>query len=262
MLILSISFLIFISCASLFYAFFPNLFIYDHVSININEILDPPSLIHFLGTDALGRDILVRLIRGAQTSLSIAFSTAAIALIIGVSLAACAAYIGGKVDFLILRFIDFIYSLPDLLVLSIISLMFSRSSGAIVIGLAFINWMEIARITRSELIRLKEDEFIKASYLIGLSHWGIITRHLIPNAATLILVSLGFTLPRAILSESTLSFIGLGISPPNTSWGTIAGDSFQYIRTNPMLLLFPALLIFLTSLSFNRIADYYSSKGR
>ena len=230
------------------------------MTINTDQVLELPSVTHFLGTDFLGRDIFIRLIKGAQTSLLIAFSTALIAFIIGVSLAALAAYIGGKVDFLILRFIDFIYSLPDLLVLSIVALLFSRSVMAIVVGLSLINWMEIARITRAEFLRLKEEEFIKAASMIGLSHFQIIFKHLIPNSLTLILVALGFTLPRAILSESTLSFIGLGISAPNTSWGTIAGDSFQYIGTEPQLLFFPALLIFLTSLSFNRIADYYSSR--
>ena len=258
--ILSISFLIIISVSTLLYTLCPDCFSHDHISININSILEAPSSNHILGTDALGRDIFIRIIKGAQTSLSIAFSTAAIAFLIGVSMASLAAYVGGKVDFIILKFIDFIYSLPDLLVLSIVSLLFSRSSGAIVFGLAFINWMEMTKITRAELLKLKQEEFIIASKLIGLNHLQIIFKHLIPNAWTLILVSIGFTLPRAILSESTLSFIGLGISPPNTSWGTIAGDSFQYLRTNPSLLIYPAAIIFLTSLSFNRIADYYSKK--
>lgn len=242
------------------YARFPEFFTQDPFLIDSAVMLQAPSLEHIAGTDALGRDLFTRLILGAQMSLSIAFLTALIALCIGVCLAVIAAYVGGKVDALILKFIDLVYSLPDLLILSMIGLCFARSNVAIVIGLASINWMEIARITRAELLKLKNEEFILASRLIGLSHLQIILRHLVPNAIGLILVALGFTLPRAILSESTLSFIGLGLTPPSTSWGTLAGDAFQYLRTDPHLLLFPAILIFLTSFSFNRISEMLSRK--
>ena len=253
----SISFLLIISSLALLYAKFPQIFPCDPFLIDSSQILASPSFLHLAGTDALGRDLFTRLILGAQTSLMIALLTAIIALFIGVLIAVVAAYIGGWVDSLILRFIDLIYSLPDLLILSIIGLCFSRSSTAIVIGLACINWMEIARITRAELLKLKKEEFILASKLIGLSHQQLIIKHLLPNVSSLILVSLGFTLPRAILSESTLSFIGLGLSPPNTSWGTLAGDAFQYLRTDPHLLFFPAILIFLTSFSFNKISESF-----
>ena len=255
MLIFSIAFLLIISSISLIYGQFPQVFPHDPYYIDSSKILCPPNGIYLAGTDALGRDLFTRLILGAQTSLMIAFLTAFMALVIGVCLAVLAAYIGGKCDYFILKFIDLIYSLPDLLILSIIGLCFSRSTMSIVIGLACINWMEIARITRAELLKLKQEEFILSARLIGLNHSQIILKHLLPNVSTLILVSLGFTLPIAILSESTLSFIGLGLAAPNTSWGTLAGDAFQYLRTDPYLLLFPALLIFLTSFSFNRIAE-------
>lgn len=256
----SLAFLVIISLLAFIYAKFPTLFTHDPFLINSSVILQAPNLEHIAGTDALGRDLFTRLILGAQMSLSIAFLTALIALLIGVCFAVSAAYIGGKVDALILKFIDLIYSLPDLLILSMIGLCFARSNTAIIIGLASINWMEIARITRAELLKLKNEEFILASKLIGLNHFQIIFKHLLPNALGLILVALGFTLPRAILSESTLSFIGLGLTPPNTSWGTLAGDAFQYLRTDPHLLFFPAALIFLTSFSFNRISEMLSKR--
>lgn len=227
---------------------------FDH--IEVNEILQPPNLNHIFGTDALGRDLFIRIVHGAKMSLSIAFLTAFNALVIGLILGISAGYIGKSWDEFVMRTIDFIYSLPDLLVLSIIALFVSRSTSGIVIGLAFINWMDLARITRVEIKRLKSEEFIQASKLFGMQDLGIIFKHLIPNAMGPIIATLSFTIPRAILVESTLSFIGLGLSPPETSWGTLAGDAWQYMRTDPHMIFFPALMIFLTVYSFNILGDY------
>ena len=232
--------------------------------MDLNTILQAPSLQHLMGTDPMGRDLLVRMIHGSQMSLSIAFLTALMTLIIGTLLGTIAAYVGGWVDELIMKLIDFIYSLPDLLVLSIIALFVSRSTTGIVIGLAFINWMDLARLVRVEILKLKSEEFIEASRSLGLGHMNIIVKHLLPNTLPSIIVALSFTIPRAILSESTLSFIGLGISPPDTSWGTLAGDAWQYLRSDPYMIFFPALMIFLTVFCFNylgdQLRDYYSSK--
>jgi oligopeptide transport system permease protein len=228
--------------------------------MNAESALDFPSLKHIAGTDPLGRDLAARLLEGARTSLSIAFFTALTASLIGVSLGSLAAYLGKGFDFWIMRLIDFIYSLPDLLILSIIALAFNQSAISIVIGLSLINWMEIARVTRAEIMKLQQEEFVFAAKLIGQSHFKILTQHLIPNSAALILVTLGFIIPRAILSESTLSFIGLGLTPPETSWGTLAGDAFQYLRTHTYLIAFPALMIFLSCFSFNQITDYFARK--
>lgn len=229
----------------------------SHINyIDTNSILLSPSWQHLFGTDPLGRDLLNRVVQGSGMSLSIAFLTAFISLVIGVSLGALAAYKGGLVDEAIAKSIDFLYALPDLLVLSLVALFVSRSTSGIVIGLAFINWMDMARLVRSELAKIKHEEFIDSARVIGMQDIAIVVKHLLPNIIGTIIVALSFTIPRAILAESTLSFIGLGISPPDTSWGTLAGDAWQYLRSDPHLIFFPALMIFITVFSFNLFGDY------
>ncbi|MDA0772439.1 MAG: ABC transporter permease [Cyanobacteria bacterium] len=250
-----IYFITILAAVTLAYALGFNIVPYQFDQVDPGAILQAPGLEHCFGTDFLGRDILVRLIHGAQMSLSIALLTGLMALLIGTSLGTIAGYLGGFVEELIMKLIDFIYSLPDLLVLSIIALFFSQSSSGIILGLAFISWMDLARLVRSEVKQIKAEEFIEATRTLGLNHWQIISKHILPNAVGSIIVALSFTLPRAILAESTLSFIGLGLSPPNTSWGTLAGDGWQYLRTDPHLIFFPALMIFLTVYSFNYFGD-------
>jgi oligopeptide transport system permease protein len=228
--------------------------------IDSESILQVPSFQHLFGTDPLGRDLLWRVFQGAQMSLSIALLTAFNALLIGTTLGTLAGYIGKRTEELIMRTIDFIYSLPDLLVLSLIALFVSRSTSGIIVGLAFINWMDIARIVRVEIKRLKEEDFIESARSIGLKHMDIIARHLLPNTLSSIIVALSFVVPRSILAESTLSFVGLGLSPPDTSWGTLTGDAWQYLRTDPHLIFFPALMIFLTVYSFNELGDKLRDK--
>jgi ABC-type dipeptide/oligopeptide/nickel transport system permease subunit len=228
---------------------------YDYNQIDAQNILNSPSLINWFGTDALGRDLFIRIIHGAKMSLAIAFLTALNAWLIGSVLGILAGYLGGIWDEIISRFIDFIYSLPDLLVLSVIALFLSKSTSGIVIGLAFISWMDVARLTRVEIKKYKEADFTESARALGLSHLEIIFKHLYPNALPSIFVALSFIIPRAILAESTLSFIGLGLSPPDTSWGTLTGDAWQYLYTDPHLLVFPALMIFMTVFSFNFIGD-------
>ncbi len=229
----------------------------SHINyIDVDSILLAPSWQHLFGTDPLGRDLLTRVVQGSGMSLSIAFLTAFISLVIGVSLGALAAYKGGLIDEAIVKSIDFLYALPDLLVLSLVALFVARSTSGIVIGLAFINWMDMARLVRSELAKIKHEEFVDAARVIGMQDIAIVIKHLLPNIIGIIIVALSFTIPRAILAESTLSFIGLGISPPDTSWGTLAGDAWQYLRSDPHLIFFPALMIFLTVFSFNLFGDY------
>ncbi|MCE2929603.1 MAG: ABC transporter permease [Candidatus Caenarcaniphilales bacterium] len=239
-LFLLIVFLVLLYCCGI------NFSPYKFDQVNVMEILQGPSIKHWFGTDPLGRDLYTRIIHGATMSFGIGLATAFNALVIGVTLGAVAGYAGKWVDEVITKFIDFIYSLPDLLVLSLIALAFSRSTSGIVWGLAFINWMDLARLVRVETQRIKQEEFIQAAKALGLNHWQIILKHILPNASNQILLSLSFIIPRAILSESTLSFIGLGLSPPDTSWGTLAGDAWQYLRINPHLIFFPALMIFIT----------------
>lgn len=223
---------------------------------NQDLILKPPSLEHPLGTDQLGRDLLARLIYGARLSLLVAIVTATIAFLIGVLFGAVAAMCEGKIDFLITGIIDVVYSLPDLLILSIIGLLFSRSTTGILFAIGIISWMDIARLTRGEILKLKVHDFILSARSIGLSNIRIFFKHLLPNISGILLVAITFVMPRAIIAESTLSFLGLGLSPPKCSWGTLASDGWQFLNTHTNLILYPGIMIMLTVLSLNIIGDY------
>lgn len=221
-------------------------------------ILQSPSIEHPLGTDQLGRDMLARLIYGSRLSLLVAVVTALIAFVIGVLFGSLAGMFEGKVDFIITRAIDIIYSLPDLLILTIIGLLFSRSTTGILFAIGLISWMDIARLVRAEILKLKNQDFILSTKAIGLSDFQIFLKHLFPNILSIILVSITFIMPRAIIAESTLSFLGLGLSPPRCSWGTLASDGWQFLNTHTNLILYPSILIMLTVLSLNIIGDFLS----
>lgn len=225
-------------------------------------ILQSPNIEHPLGTDQLGRDILARLIYGARLSLLVAIITAAIAFFIGILCGSLSGLIGGKVDFLITRVIDIIYSLPDLLVLSIIGLIFSRSTTGILFAIGLISWMDVARLSRAEILKLKEHEFILSARSIGLSDVRIFFKHLFPNILNPILVTITFVMPRAIIAESTLSFLGLGLSPPQCSWGTLASDGWQFLNTHTNLILYPSIMIMITVLSLNIIGDFLAEMNQ
>jgi len=219
-------------------------------------ILQSPSLEHPFGTDQLGRDILARLIYGARLSFLVAIVTALIAFCIGISVGSIAAMFEGKTDFIISRVIDITYSLPDLLVLSIIGLIFNRSTTGILFAIGLISWMDLARLTRAEILKLKQQEFILSGIAIGLNKKRIFINHLFPNILNVVLVSMTFIMPRAIIAESTLSFLGLGLSPPNCSWGTLASDGWQFLNTHTNLIICPSIMIMLTVLSLNIIGDF------
>ena len=229
---------------------------YSFDSQDQDLILQSPSLEHPLGTDQLGRDMLARLIFGARLSFLVAVVTALIALFIGVSMGTISGMLEGRVDFIISRTIDIIYSLPDLLVLSIIGLIFNRSTNGILFAIGLISWMDLARLTRAEILKLKQQEFILSAVAIGLNKRGIFFNHLLPNILNVVLVSITFIMPRAIIAESTLSFLGLGLSPPNCSWGTLASDGWQFLNTHTNLILYPSIMIMLTVLSLNIIGDF------
>ncbi|MBI3591231.1 MAG: ABC transporter permease [Candidatus Melainabacteria bacterium] len=219
-------------------------------------ILSSPSLEHPLGTDQLGRDLLARLIYGARLSILVAVVTALIAFFIGLLVGTIAAMCEGKIDFFITRLIDIVYSLPDLLILSIVGLLFSRSTSGILFAIGLISWMDVARLTRAEILKLKQHEYILSARAIGLTDTRIFFKHLLPNILSVLLVTITFTMPRAIIAESTLSFLGLGLSPPNCSWGTLASDGWQFLNTHTNLILYPSLMIMLTVLSLNIIGDF------
>jgi oligopeptide transport system permease protein len=220
-----------------------------------DQMLMAPSATHIMGTDELGRDLFCRIIYGARLSISIGFLTALIAFVIGTIYGSIAGFAGGKVDAILMRGIDLAYSLPDLLVMILIGVIIGRGTFGILLALGLVSWMGTARLVRAQFLKLKHEDFISAARASGQQPLAIIVKHLLPNAIGPIIVALTFTVPQAILSESTLSFIGLGLSPPACSWGTLASDGWRAFRTQPHLIAFPSLFIFITVLSFNLLGD-------
>ncbi len=218
-------------------------------------LLADPGWQHLMGTDELGRDVLTRVIYGSRLSISIGLTTAFVALVIGTIYGATAGYCEGKVDSFLMRGVDIAYSLPDLLVMILVGVLVGRGTQGILFALALVSWMGTARLVRAQFMQLKHEEFIEAARASGQSVLPLICKHFLPNAMGPIIVALTFIVPSAILSESTLSFIGLGLSPPACSWGTLAADGWRSLRTHPHLILFPSLFIFLTVLSFNFLGD-------
>ena len=209
------------------------------------------------GTDSLGRDLLIRVMYGARISLLVAFIATTVNFLIGVVYGAISGYEGGMVDNIMMRIVDIINSVP--LVLYIILLMVMIDSqgglGTIVITLGTVYWVGMARLVRGQILSLKEQEFVLAARALGVSTTKIITKHLIPNAMGPIIVSMTMMIPSAIFTESFLSFIGLGVSAPQASWGTLASNALSGILTYPYQLFFPAMAIAVTMLSFNFLGD-------
>ena len=208
------------------------------------------------GTDGLGRDLLTRVMYGAQISLLVAFIATLANLFIGVIYGSISGYEGGKVDEIMMRIVDIINSIP--LVLYVILLMvWFRGGGLtnIIIALSSVYWVSMARLVRGQMLSLKEQEFVLAARVIGVAKWRIILKHLIPNAMGPIIVSMAMMIPAAVFTESFLSFIGLGVSAPMASWGTLANNALSGLTTYPYQLFFPALSIAFTMLAFNFIGD-------
>ena len=228
---------------------------YSYQEQDTLNILAFPGVEHFLGTDRLGRDLLSRMIYGARVSLFVGVFSTLIALVIGTVYGTISAYVGGKTDNLMMRVVDVVFALPDLLMIILITVLMGRGVVGVFIALTMVSWVTIARLVRGEVLRIKEYPFILAAKALGASHFRIMLREIFPNILGILVVTLSFRIPVAILAESTLSFIGLGIAPPASSWGTLANDGWTAIKFYPHLILFPSLAIFFTILSFNFLGE-------
>ena len=260
---LAISGLIFVVFITLAAIVGPILSKYNYYSQDFNIANRGPSAAHWFGTDKFGRDVFVRILYGARISLTIAYVASILNLLIGVTYGGIAGYFGGAIDNIMMRIVDIIYSIPMMIYVILIMAFLSGRNGnqsdggikSIILALVIGFWVTMARIVRSQIMALKEQEFILAAKTSGASHLRILFRHLIPNSMGSIIVTMTLSIPGAIFTEAFLSFIGLGISAPQASWGTLASEALEGYMLYPYQLFFPALAICLTILAFNLLGD-------
>jgi oligopeptide transport system permease protein len=205
---------------------------------------------HPWGTDNLGRDVLVRILYGARISLTVGIVSTAISLVIGITYGATAGYFGGRIDNLMMRFVEVMNAIPELLYMILLSQVLKPGLGTILIVIGATSWLNMARLVRGEVLTLKEREFVLAARTMGTKPWVIMLRHLVPNALGPIIVQATIGIPTAIFFESFLSFIGLGVSAPQASWGVMASEALAGLKSYPHLLFFPAAAIGITLLAF------------
>jgi peptide/nickel transport system permease protein len=228
---------------------------YDPGSVETARLLEPPSAAHLLGTDELGRDVLSRMIYGARISLMVGFIAVGIATLIGVIVGAVSGYYGGWVDELMMRFVDVMLTFPSFFLILAVIAMLEPSIVNVMIVIGITGWMGVARLVRAEFLSLKERDFVAAARSIGQSDAIIIFRHILPNAMAPVLVSATLGIAGAILTESALSFLGIGVQPPTPSWGSILTEGKNYIEFAWWLSLFPGLAILVTVLGYNLLGE-------
>lgn len=247
--------LLILTIIALMALFGPSLSPYSYSSIHLDFTNAPPSARFWFGSDDLGRDIFTRICWGARISLFIGLTAAIIDGAIGVLYGTMAAYLGGKADECMMRLCDILYAIPYLLVVILLTVV--RGSGilTIIIAMTCTGWINMARICRSQVLQLKNLDYITAAHSMGASHRRIIFIHLIPNAMGPIIATMTLTIPTAIFTEAFLSFIGLGVQAPAASWGVMVSDSLGAMRYYPWRILFPSLMITLTMFSFNLLGN-------
>ncbi len=228
---------------------------YTYYETQLSLKNEPPSATFWFGTDELGRDLFTRCWWGARISLFVGITASIVDLVIGVLFGAIAALLGGKTEEWMMRLADILYAIPYLLVVILLMVIIGSGITTIILALTITGWIDMARIVRSQILQIKQLDFVRAAFALGASRRRVLLRHLIPNAMGPIIVTLTLTIPSAIFAEAFLSFLGLGVQAPIASWGTMANDGLPALRYYPWRLFFPAGLISLTMLSFNILGD-------
>jgi len=230
---------------------------YDYAKPNWDEIAVPPSLTggHLFGTDSLGRDLFTRTLMGGRLSLLIGIVSTLVSLVIGIAWGATAGFIGGRVDRVMMRIVDILYALPFMFLVILLMVLFGRNILLIFVAIGAINWLDMARIVRGQTLGLKQREFIEAARVSGVKPGRIILRHIVPNLLGVVVIYVTLTIPQVILVESFLSFLGLGVQEPMTSWGVMVSDGAMEMENAPWMLVFPAAFLAVTLFCFNYLGD-------
>jgi oligopeptide transport system permease protein len=226
---------------------------YDAQDLNLGAA--PPSAEHWLGTDIFGRDLMTQIMYGGRISLAVGFVATAVALLIGVTWGAVAGYAGGRVDAVMMRLVDILYALPFMIFIVLLMVVFGRNMLLLFLAIGAVEWLTMARIMRGQVQSLRQQEFVEAAISLGLSPATIIRRHLIPNALGPVIVYTTLTIPSVMLLEAFLSFLGLGIQPPQTSWGLLISYGAETMEEYPWLLIFPGMALTLTLFALNFLGD-------
>lgn len=247
-----LTFVIFITLLAIVGPFFSK---YDYSTQNFKVANQGPSAEHWFGTDKFGRDTFIRVLYGARISLTVGYVASILNLVVGVLYGGISGYFGGRVDNIMMRIVEIVYAIPMMIYVILFMVIMGTGLKSIIIALAVSYWATMARIVRGQVMSLKEQEFVLAAKTLGASPMRIILKHLIPNCMGSIIVTLTLTIPDAIFTESFLSFVGLGVSAPKASWGTLASEAMQSFQLYPSLIIFPSLAICLTILAFNFLGD-------
>ena len=235
--------------------FAPLIFFHDPYEINLRQRLLLPSGAHILGTDAFGRDMLSRIIYGARISLLVGLIPSFISIGIGSAVGVTSGYLGGKVDFILMRVADIVIAFPSLLLAMVIMYTLGAGLSNIFIALSFVGWAEAARVVRSQVLSLREQEFVEAAKAMGVRRRAIMARHIFPNCLPSLVVLFTLKVPEFILAEASLSFLGVGAQPPVPSWGLLVSQGKEFIFSAPWVVAFPGGAIFLVALAFNFVGD-------
>ena len=233
----------------------PEIFSLEYDQQDLDNTFSAPNSSHFFGTDNLGRDLFARVLHGGRISLAVGFLATAVSLVIGVAYGTMTGYLGGKTDALLMRIVDILYSLPFTIFVILLMVLFGRNFILLFIAIGAVEWLTMARITRAQTLSLKKAEFIEAARALGYSHYRIVARHILPNLLGPVIVYATLTVPAVMLLEAVLSFLGLGVQAPMSSWGSLIKEGSEKMDIAPWLILFPGIFFSLTLLSLNFLGD-------